>query len=43
MRVILAQKVRMVLMLRITPAHAGNTEYNKLMNAQEEDHPRACG
>ena len=27
----------------ITPAHAGNTAYDYLRDAVDEDHPRACG
>ena len=29
--------------LRITPAHAGNTEINGDVTKLDEDHPRACG
>ena len=29
--------------LRITPAHAGKTQFNQLCRSRLSDHPRACG
>ena len=32
-----------LIILRITPAHAGNTKYQKKYRKDIEDHPRPCG
>ena len=43
MRGILARSEEEALHVRITPAHAGNTDPARSYYASYEDHPRACG
>ena len=43
MRVIQESQYAYMLGRRITPAHAGNTNFTREAKEAQQDHPRACG